>query len=146
MSRNQATAVLRDNAEDLRSYLVPAMANARDVVTPALVTAGTRARDVVVDEVLPRVKDGLAATEPLRHEAATRATAAVHALAGHTTVPKSRHLGRKAVMVTLIGAGAAAAWRAWKLPHNSEDWMNADAPASPANGNAPAPTAPPTHV
>jgi hypothetical protein len=145
MSRNQATAVLRDNAEDLRSYLMPAVANARDVVAPALVTAGTRARDVVVDEVLPRVKDGLAATEPLRHEAASRATAAAHALAGHTTAPRSRHLGRKAVMVTLIGAGAAAAWRAWKLPHDSDDWMHADSSAaSPGNGNA-AP-APPTHV
>src|SRR4051812_41375231 len=131
MSRNQATAVLRDNAEDLKSYLTPTLVSAgaktRDVVAPVLANAGVKTRDVVVGEVLPRVKDTLAAAYPLRAEAARRGSAAVHALAGHeVTPPKSRHLGRKAVMLTLIGAGAAAAWRAWKLPHDSDDWAHAD--------------------
>jgi hypothetical protein len=152
MSRNQATAVLRDNAEDLKSYLAPTLATAgaktRDAVAPVLANAGVRTRDVVVEEVLPRMKETFAATEPLRAEAARRGSAAVHALAGHEVVPKSRHLGRKAVMLTLIGAGAAAAWRAWKLPHDSDDWAHADSatPAPAANGNATPVPAPPSHV
>jgi hypothetical protein len=150
MSRNQAAAVLRDNAEDLKSYLAPTLATAgaktRDAVAPVLANAGVKTRDVMVDEVLPRVKETFAATEPLRAEAARRGSAAVHALAGHEVVPKSRHLGRKAVLVTLIGAGAAAAWRAWKLPHDSDDWAHADSAAPVANGNAVPVPAPPTHV
>jgi uncharacterized membrane protein YebE (DUF533 family) len=143
--------VLRDNAEDLKSYLAPTLVTAgaktRDVVAPVLANAGVRTRDVVVEEVLPRVKETFAATEPLRAEAARRGTAAVHALAGHdVVVPKSRHLGRKAVMLTLIGAGAAAAWRAWKLPHDSDDWAHADSATPQANGKATPAPAPPTHV
>jgi hypothetical protein len=137
MSRKQATAVLRDNAEDLKSYVVPTLATAgvktREIVAPALATAGMKTREVVVDEVLPRVSAGLAAAEPYRAEAARRGTAAIHALAGHPVVePKSRHWGRKAVMFTLLGAGAAAAWKAWKMPHDSDDWMHADASAPPS--------------
>jgi hypothetical protein len=156
MSRNQATAVLRDNAEDLKSYVVPTLVTAgvktREMVAPALATAGMKTREVMVDEVLPRVSAGLSATEPLRAEAARRGTAAYHALAGHAVETKSsRHWARKAFMVSLIGAGAAAAWRAWKLPHDSDDWMNADAStgaagAENANGNAAPAAAPPTHV
>jgi hypothetical protein len=151
MSRNQATAVLRDNAEDLKSYLAPAMATAgaktREVVAPVLANAGVRTRDVLVDEVLPRVKEGFAATEPYRAEAVRRGSAAAQALAGHAEVaPKSRHLGRKAVMVTLIGAGAAAAWRAWKMPHDSDDWAAADTSAPVAEGTTTPAAAPPSHV
>ncbi|HZE67441.1 MAG TPA: DUF5324 family protein [Sporichthyaceae bacterium] len=152
MSRTQTAAVLRDNAEDLKTHLAPHLAAAgaktRDVVAPTLATAGAKTRDVVVDEVLPRVKDGIAATAPVRAEAARRGSAALHALAGHVDPPtKSRHLGRKAVLVTLIGAGAAAAWRAWKLPHDSDDWMHADAAAPPKEqAKQPATAAPPSHV
>jgi hypothetical protein len=137
MSRNQATALLRDNAEDLRSYVVPTLATAgaktREMVAPALATAGMKTRDMMVDEVLPRVKDGIAATEPWRAEAARRGTAAAQALAGHAVVePKSRRWGRKAFLLTLLGAGAAAAWKAWKMPHDSDDWIYTDTPAPQA--------------
>jgi hypothetical protein len=136
MSRNQATAVLRENAEDLKHYVVPTLATAgaktREMVAPALVTAGMKTREVMVDEVLPRVKEGIAATEPLRAEAVRRGTAAAQALAGHAVVqPKSRHWGRKAFMLTLLGAGAAAAWKAWKMPHDSDDWMHTEGAAPP---------------
>ncbi|HEY2831487.1 MAG TPA: hypothetical protein VGJ14_03615 [Sporichthyaceae bacterium] len=153
MSRNQATAVLRDNAEDLRSYVVPTLATAgaktREVVAPALATAGMKTRDMMVDEVLPRVKDGIAATEPWRAEAARRGSAAAQALAGHAMVePKSRRWGRKALMLTLLGAGAAAAWKAWKLPHDSDDWMPAETAAPPAAqaGQKKAPAEAPLHA
>lgn len=152
MSRNRATAV-RDNAEDLRSYVVPTLATAgvktREVVAPALATAGMKTRDMMVDEVLPRVKEGIAATEPWRAEAARRGSAAAQALAGHAVVePKSRRWGRKALMLTLLGAGAAAAWKAWKLPHDSDDWMPADiaAPQAAQAGQKKTPAEAPLHA
>ena len=153
MSRNQATAVLRDNAEDLKSYVGPTLATAgaktREMVAPALATAGLKTREVMVDEVLPRVKDGIAATEPYRAEAARRGTAAFHALAGHAVVePKPRRWGRKAFIALLLGAGVGAAWKAWKMPHDSDDWMHTDtsAPQAAQAGEKKTPAEAPLHA
>ena len=145
MGRN---AAVLDAAADARDRLAPAaaaikphMVNAGAAIKPHMANAGAaigpqlvKAREVVKDEVFPRVVEGLhtgrAAAEPVAIEAAHRAKAAAAALAGAAVaaVPqkKKTHKMRTTLLVgAAVGAGVAA-WKAWKMPHGSEDWANAD--------------------
>lgn len=151
MGRNAAiTDTLAGGAADARDRLAPAAA----AVKPQLAHAGAaigpqlaKAREVVEKEVLPRVVEGLhsgrAAAEPVAIEAAHRAKAAAAALAGAAaaTVPqkKKTHKVRTTLLVgAAVGAGIAA-WKAWRMPHGSDDWVHADTYNN--NGSKDIPTA-----
>lgn len=110
-----------------REAVGPALGHAREAVLPALEQARALVEDRLKDDVLPRVAAGLAATEPAREEAMRRGTAAIAALRGEIEPPqpKSNRMG-KVLIVTAIGAACFAAWKAWKLPHDSDDWVHAD--------------------
>ena len=41
----------------------------------------------------------------------------------------SRHVVRSVVVLAALTAGATLAWRAWKLPHASDDWIHTEASA-----------------
>lgn len=115
-----------------RDVAMPYLAQARDAAAPKLARARHRAQDTLVGEVLPRVSAGvaagMAATEPAREEAARRGTATIAALAGRVDPPRRGHRKLKAVLIIgILGAAGAAAYRAWKLPHASDDWVSADA-------------------
>lgn len=145
MGRN---AAVLDAAADARDRLAPAAAaikpqlvNAGAAIKPHVATAGAaiapqliKAREVVEKEVLPRVVEGYhsgrAAAEPVAIEAAHRAKAAAAALTGAAmaSVPqkKKTHKVRTTFLVgAAVGAGFAA-WKAWKMPHASDDWVHAD--------------------
>ncbi|MGQ0846734.1 MAG: hypothetical protein ACT4QF_21660 [Sporichthyaceae bacterium] len=144
MGRN-ASAVLDSDAwkgaVDARDRLAPAAANAAAALKPHAANAAAvigpqlvKAREVAKTEVLPRVVEGLhtgrAAAEPVAVEAFHRGKAAAAALAGAaaSAVPqkKQTHKVRTTLLVgAAVGAGVAA-WKAWKLPHGSEDWTQAD--------------------
>lgn len=127
MGRN-ASAVLVDHiaggAADARDRLAPAAA----AIGPQLARAGAKGREVVTADVLPRVADGLragrVAAEPVALEATRRGRAAFAALAA--APPKKTHKVRTTLLLgAAVGAGVAA-WKAWKLPHASDDWTHAD--------------------
>jgi hypothetical protein len=149
------TSEARHAKDFAKEYVVPHLATARDAVVPALEHAReavapvlgqareaaaphlTVARDKAMslkDEVLPKVaagvSAGLAASEPVRTEAIRRGTASIAALRGQIEPPKT-HRGRrragKFLVVVALGAGASAAYKAWKLPHASDDWVHTDA-------------------
>jgi hypothetical protein len=145
MGRN---AAVLDAAADARDRLAPAaaaikpqLANAGAAIKPQLANAHAalgpqlvKAREVVEKEVLPRVVEGYhsgrAAAEPVAIEAAHRAKAAAAALTGAAiaAVPKKKktHKVRTTFLIgAAVGAGYAA-WKAWKMPHASDDWTHAD--------------------
>lgn len=135
MGRN-ASAVL-DHAADARDRLAPAAAAIKPQVANAAAAIGphlSKAREMAKSEVLPWVVDGIhtgrAVAEPVAVEAAHRAKAAAYALAGAAAaaVPqkKKTHKVRTTFIVgAAVGAGFAA-WKAWKLPHDGDDWTHAD--------------------
>jgi hypothetical protein len=132
-----------------REAVAPVLGQARDAAAPHLAVARDRAVTPVLhafkDDVLPRVSAGvsagLAASEPVRAEAMRRGSASIAALRG--IEPPKQHKGRrrlgKVMIVVALGAAASAAWKAWKLPHGSDDWVHTDAapggdiPATPTN-------------
>lgn len=132
MGRN-ASAVLAGQivggAADARDRLTPAVANAAAAIGPHL----TKAREVAKSEVLPRVVEGLhtgrAAAEPVAYEAAHRAKAAAYALAGAAAAVPQKKKTHKVRATFLVGAAVGAgfaAWKAWKMPHDSDEWTHAD--------------------
>ena len=78
------------------------------------------------------VTAALAATEPVRTEAATRGSAALAALKGEVEAPKpKKHRIRKLfVLATVLGA-AYAGWKAWASQQQSSD------PVSPWTSDSP---------
>lgn len=114
-----------------RDAVAPAIGHARDTVLPALEHARKAVEEALKDDVLPRVAAGIAATEPARDEAVRRGSAAIAALRGQIEAPaparvRIGHRVGKLLIVTAVGAAAVAAYRAWKLPHGGEDWVQAD--------------------
>lgn len=152
LSAKEAASTAAAEAKHAREYLVPhlvtareavvpAIGHAREAVLPALESARKSVEGTLKSDVLPRVAASLAATEPARDEAMRRGSAAIAALRGQVEAPPA-HTGRrrigKVLIVTAVAAAAVAAWRAWKLPHNSEDWVQADtftSGAVPGTGN-----------
>jgi hypothetical protein len=148
MNRPSATAVRR-TAADLSDQVAPHLASARDtLVNDVLPKAKDKAKDALVHDVMPRAKD---ARDTLRHEVLPKTKAGVNAgvvagLAvagplgkrakatgsdvalkmGAGSAPKKSHKLRTAMVVAALGAGAYAAWNAWRLPHASDDWVHAD--------------------
>lgn len=116
-----------------REAVAPVLGQARDAAAPALAVARDKAVAIKGD-VLPKVtagvSAGLAASEPARTEALRRGTGAIAALRGQLDPPK-QHKGRrrmgKVLIVVAVGAAASAAYKAWKLPHASDDWVHTDA-------------------
>lgn len=130
MNRPSARAARR-TAADLSDQLTPHLSHAKDTlvedVLPKMKSTGvdlavraaphvSSAKDTFVGEVLPKVK-------------ATGAGLGVRA--GLMSPPKKRHPLRMAAIVGVIGVGAYAAWNAWRLPHESDDWAHADGAAGP---------------
>ena len=95
-------------------------------VTPHLSTA----KEALVGDVLPKVKPSRA----LRRKAkaagllpkAKAAGVGVAVKAGLMEAPKKRHPWRMIAIAGALAAAAYAAWNAWRLPHGSEDWSQAD--------------------
>lgn len=130
MNRPSATKVRR-TASDVSDQVRPHLASAKETLR---------------DDVLPKVKEGahagLEATAPVRKKLRRRAGAAGAAAAASVANSKAhdkaadladrggkRKRGgkiRKLAFLAVVGGAAYAAYNAWKLPHDSDDWVHAD--------------------
>lgn len=136
MTRPTALAVRR-TAVDLSDQVGPHLSHAKDTLVDTVIpkareamvdTVIPKTRDVMVDTVIPAAK---AAKTNLTDSAAPKAKAAGAAMAvkaGLMEAPKQRHPFRKAALLSVVAVGAYAAWNAWRLPKQNEDW--ADAPTT----------------
>ncbi len=98
-------------------------------VTPHLSTA----KEALVGEVLPKVMSTGAELLPK----AKAAGVGVAVKAGLMEAPKKRHPLRMAVIAGALTVGAFAAWKAWRLPHASDDWTHAQTSADQAPTDSP---------
>ncbi len=137
MNRPSATTVRR-TAADLSDQVAPHLASARDTLVHDVMP---RAKDTLVNDVMPKanhalrhdvmpkvnagVVAGLAASGPLRKRAKAAGTDLAIKI-GAVQPPKKSHKLRTAMVLTALGAGAYAAWNAWRLPHASDDWVHPD--------------------
>ncbi len=138
---------MRRTAADLSDQAKPHLSHARDTlvedVFPKMKATGvdlavraaphvSHARDTLVDDVLPKVKATGAEVLPRVKATAPKVKATgldLAVKAGLMEAPKKRHPIRTAAIVGALGVGAYAAWNAWRLPHASDDWTQADAAA-----------------
>ena len=143
MTRPSAREVRR-TAADLTDQAKPHLSHARDTlvedVFPKVKATGvdlavraaphvSHARDTLVEDVFPKVKATSAEVLPKVKAAAPKVKAGgldLAVRAGLMEPPKKRHPFRKVAIVGALGVGAYAAWNAWRLPHASEDWTQAD--------------------
>lgn len=134
MNRPSATTVRR-TAVDLSGQVAPHVTQARDTLVGEVLP---KAKETLVGDVLPKVnagaRAGLAAATPVAIKAGKAAKAGGTELAhkaGLLEPPKKSHKLRNVALVAAVGAGAYAAYNAWKLPHASDDWVHADSAARP---------------
>lgn len=115
----------RERAVEAAHDLAPYVETARDRVSEAVVA-------------------GLAASGPIREEAARRGTAAVAALKGEVEVKPNRHWGRKVLLATGLGGLVFAAYKYLTGESSTSGWQTpTSAPApSPANTTTGAHAAP----
>ena len=124
-------------ASDARDTAARAAVTTRDWAAPKAVAAkewaGPKvepAVDKVKDDLLPvvtgAVAAALAASEPVRHEAATRGSAAIAALKGEVAPPKpKKHRLRKLFLLASVLGAAYAGWKAWAGSQSGSDPVDA---------------------
>jgi len=146
MTRPSAQAVRR-TAVDLSDQMGPHLSHAKDVMVETVIPKAREtmvetvipkardAKDVMVETVIPKAKDTMVDTvlpkarETMVETVIPKAKATGVGLAmraGLVEAPKQRHPWRKAAIVGVIGVGAYAAWNAWRLPRQSDDWTQPD--------------------
>lgn len=145
MNRPSATTVRR-TAADLSDQVAPHLASARDTLVNDVMPKAKDARDALRHDVMPKVNAGvvagLAASEPIRKRAMAAGTDLAVKI-GAASPPKKSHKVRTAMVLTALGAGAYAAWNAWRLPHASDDWVHADSSPGATNADSTTGSAPP---
>ena len=96
------------------NWAAPKVTTARDWAGPKVEPAVEKVKSDVLPAVAGAVVSALAASEPVRSEAATRGTAALAALKGEVGPPRrSKHRVRKLLLLTAVLGGAYAGWKAW---------------------------------
>ena len=105
-----------------KDWAAPKVETAKDWAAPKVESGVDKVKSDVLPVVAGAVTAALAASEPVRNEAASRGSAAIAALKGEIEAPKpKRHRIRKLfLLVTVIGA-AYAGWKAWASQQQSND-------------------------
>jgi len=108
--------------ETAKDWAAPKVETAKDWAAPRVETGVDKVKSDVLPVVAGAVTAALAATEPVRTEAATRGSAALAALRGEVEAPKpKKHRIRKLfILATVIGA-AYAGWKAWASQQQNTD-------------------------
>jgi hypothetical protein len=108
--------------ETAKEWAAPKVETAKEWAAPKVENGVDKVKTDVLPAVAGAVTAALAATEPVRTEAATRGSAALAALKGEVEPPKpKKHRLRKLlVLATVIGA-AYAGWKAWASQQQAGD-------------------------
>gem|GEM_PF-2275752 len=108
--------------ETAKEWAAPKVEKSKDWAAPKVETGVDKVKTDVLPAVAGAVTAALAATEPVRTEAASRGTAALAALKGDVEAPKpKKHRIRKLfILATVLGA-AYAGWKAWAAQQQSSD-------------------------
>jgi vacuolar-type H+-ATPase subunit H len=142
-ARDKAGPVLAD----ARDKAAPVLADARDKAAPLFAEAKDKAgplvaeaRDRISSDVIPAVKDALAAvddaTEDVRAEAKKRGKAVAAAAKGEVDAPGSKHRVRKVLIALGLGGVAFAIAKRLGGQKSSANWQSSYTPP-------PAPVPPP---
>jgi len=101
-------------AETTRDWAAPKVEAAKGWAAPKVEPAVEKVKDDVVPAVAAAVTAALAASEPVRTEAAQRGSAALLALKGELEAPKpKKHRLRKLFLLAGVLGAAYAGWKAW---------------------------------
>jgi hypothetical protein len=108
--------------ETARDWAAPKVETARDWAAPKVEPVADKVKSDVLPAVAGAVTAALAATEPVRSEAATRGSAALAALKGEVAPPKpKKHRLRKLFLLATVLGGAYAGWKAWVAKKDTSD-------------------------
>jgi hypothetical protein len=107
-------------AETTRDWAAPKVEAAKEWAAPKVEPAVEKVKDDVVPAVAAAVTAALAASEPVRTEAAHRGNAALLALKGELEAPKpKKHRLRKLFLLAGVLGAAYAGWKAWAAQSSS---------------------------
>lgn len=101
-------------AGSTKDWAAPRAAAAKDVAKDKMEPALDRVTHDIMPAVTAAVASALAASEPVRHEAAVRGSAALAALKGEVKPPKrKKHRLRKFFLLASVIGAAYAGWKAY---------------------------------
>ena len=107
--------------ETAREWAAPKAEAAKDWAAPRVEPAVDKVKSDVLPAVAGAVTAALAATEPVRSEAATRGSAALAALKGEVAPPKQKkHRLRKLFLLVSVVGAAYAGWKAWSKQQDTD--------------------------
>lgn len=108
-------------AGQTRDWAAPRVEAAKEWAAPRVEPAVEKVQKDVLPAVAGAVTAALAASEPARHEAASRGSAALAALKGEVAPPKpKRHRVRKLFLLATVLGAAYAGWKAWAAKSSSD--------------------------
>ena len=109
-------------ASTTRDWAAPKATAAKEWAAPRVEPAVDKVKEDVLPAVAGAVTAALAATEPVRSEAATRGSAALAALKGEVAPPKpKKHRVRKLFVLASVLGAAYAGWKAWAASTKDSD-------------------------
>ncbi|HTE74565.1 MAG TPA: DUF5324 family protein [Actinomycetes bacterium] len=105
-----------------KDWAAPKVETARDWAAPKVESGVDKVKTDVLPVVAGAVTAALAASEPVRTEAASRGSAALAALKGEVEAPKpKKHRLRKLFLLATVLGAAYAGWKAWASQQQSDD-------------------------
>lgn len=108
-------------AGQTRDWAAPRVEAAKEWAAPRVEPAVEKVQKDVLPAVAGAVTAALAASEPARHEAASRGSAALAALKGEVAPPKpKKHRVRKLFLLATVLGAAYAGWKAWAAKSSSD--------------------------
>lgn len=108
-------------AGQTRDWAAPRVEAAKGWAAPRVEPAVEKVQKDVLPAVAGAVTAALAASEPARHEAASRGSAALAALKGEVAPPKpKKHRVRKLFLLATVLGAAYAGWKAWAAKSSAD--------------------------
>jgi Family of unknown function (DUF5324) len=112
----------RPLADATKDWAAPKVETAKEWAAPKVESGVDKVKSDVLPVVAGAVTAALAASEPVRNEAASRGSAALAALKGEVEAPKpKKHRIRKLLLLATVLGAAYAGWKAWASQQQSTD-------------------------
>jgi hypothetical protein len=112
----------RPLADATKDWAAPKVETAKEWAAPKVESGVDKVKSDVLPVVAGAVTAALAASEPVRNEAASRGSAALAALKGEIEAPKpKKHRIRKLLVLATVLGAAYAGWKAWASQQQSND-------------------------
>jgi hypothetical protein len=132
-----------------KDWAAPKAQAARGWAAPKVEPAVDKVKSDVLPAVTGAVTAALAASEPVRSEAATRGSAAIAALKGEVPPPKQKkHRLRKLFLLASVLGAAYAGWKAWSAQQRDDDptspWATSSSDSSTTSMSTVTPVRPTT--